>query len=117
MGLKGPHQWVELLAVGERRGLDSSQNHSLLAWRSNEKVAAPGEPGGLPTDVLVRFQTLLTVRQVHCETQHHPIVLLIHTLNPFLTTARTITLDLERAPQSTPSVQFKRKTVPEFLHL
>lgn len=79
---------------------------SLQAWWGD---GSPGGPVGLPTEVLVSFQTLLKVRQVHCETRHYPVILLIHTLYPFFTTARSTTRDLERAPQSTLHCEFKGK--------
>lgn len=79
---------------------------SLQVWWGD---GSPGGPVGLPTEVLVSFQTLLKVRQVHCETRHYPVILFIHTLCPFFTTARSTTQDLERAPQPTLRCEFKGK--------
>lgn len=102
--------------VRDRRA-DSSSNHSLPACKSGGEMAAPEGLLGLPTEVLVSFQTLLMVRQVHCETQHYPVILFIHTLYPFFTTQGPLhgTWGEHRNPLS--AVGLRERTVPECLCL
>lgn len=81
------------------------------------------QPGSLTgrcpmDDALVSFQALLIIRHVHCETQHYLTALFTHTPYPFFTSARTITLDLEKASQSTLWLcSLGEKTVPKSLRL
>lgn len=102
--------------VRDRR-VDSSSNHSLPACKSGGEMAAPEGLLGLPTEVLVSFQTLLMVRQVHCETRHYPVILFIHTLYPFFTTQGPLhgTWGEHRNPLS--AVSLRERTVPECLSL
>lgn len=65
-----------------------------------------------------QFSNSSIIRHVHCETQHYLTVLSTHTSHPFSTSARTITLDLERPSQPTLWLcTLREKTVPKSLHL
>lgn len=90
----------------------------IIAWKPNGNTVTPRGPVVLPTGVLVSFETLLMERQVHCETQRYPTVPSAHTLYPFFSTAQTVALNLESAPQFTLCLRsLREKMVPEYPQL